>query len=179
MRILWNAGFQAEFSQTHWQEDLDAAKAAGFKTDGPPGWLWKTHKAAVLNALKELKPKSGIRITPEALEKYKPLDEREKKNAELKKDLKKALKELKKETDKNDPTTLYNYAEKGYVVSSDLPPLPPFVSTYKPIPTPKETCMICDDPLYFYEREDICLHCEIELDKEKKVCENALVQESL
>ena len=164
MRISWNAGFQVEFSQAHWQEDLDTAKAAGFRTEGPPAWIWKTQKASVLNALKELKPKSGLTITPEALEKYKSLNERETKNAELKKNLKKALKDLKKEADKNDPTTLYDYTAKGYIVASDLPPLPPFVSTHpQPIP-PKEKCMICDDPLYFYEREDICLHCEKEFE---------------
>jgi hypothetical protein len=180
MRILWNAGFQAEFSQTHWQQDLDAVKAAGFKTSGPPDWLWRTQKASVLNALKELKPQSGIRITPEALEKYKPLNERETKNAELKAGLKKALKELKKEADKNDPTTLYDYTEKGYLVSSDLPPMPPFVPTFKASPIPKERCMICDDPMWYpFNDKDICLWCEKELDNEKKVCENTLARENL
>jgi hypothetical protein len=169
MRILWNENkFQAEFSQTNWQEDLDAAKSAGFRTAGPPEWVWSTQKASVLNTLKELKPKSGLTLTELALENYKVIDEREKKKEEVKKQYQKAKKAAKKTEIACDPATEYNFTEKGYVDAKDFP-LTNFKWDYKPPALPKESCIVCEAPLYFYERDDICLFCEKELDNESKI----------
>jgi hypothetical protein len=173
MRILWNEnGFQAEFSQgAYWQEDLDLAKSAGFRTAGPPEWVWSTQKASVLNTLRELKPKSGLTLTELALEKYKVINERERQKAELKKQYETARKAVKKAAVACDPTTEYDFTEKGYKDAQDFPPTN-FRWDFKPPASPKNVCLICDEPVWFYEKDNICLHCEIELDKTSKVRDN-------
>jgi|SRR5579859_5386975 len=178
MRIIWNQQhqiFQSEFS-SDFQGDLEAVKAAGFRTFGAPEWIWYAPPPGVkaLNRLKAKPPASGLTITETALERYKPLNEREQKKEEIKKALKEARKAAKKEEKNNDPTTLLVIPEKGYIDASDLPPLPPFVRTYVSPEYPHEFCFICGCKVYLNSIEKteplpICLWCEKEIDEQKKV----------
>ena len=99
MNIRWNTTnkrFEAEFS-ADFQGDLDAVKAAGFKTDGPPAWIWHTNKVAVLNSLRtSSRPASGLTIDNDALAVYVPLNIIAQKNAEIKQQLKEERKRIAK-----------------------------------------------------------------------------------
>ena len=173
MRILWNSTqnvFQAEFS-ADFQGDLDAAKAAGFRTFGAPEWIWYAPPPGIkaLNRLKDNKPKSGLTITEAALEKYKTLSVKYEKKEEIKKALKDARKAAKKE---ECSLPWFDIPEKGYIDASDLPPMPPFVHTYVRPNYPHEFCFICgcEVPicsLYKTEPLAICLWCEKEMDEKK------------
>lgn len=72
MRIAWNSverTWQLEFS-SDFQGDLAAAKAAKFRTTGPPSWIWHTDKIKILRALQANRPASGLTISTEALEQF-------------------------------------------------------------------------------------------------------------
>jgi hypothetical protein len=176
VNLRWNGSlrrWEAEFS-TDFNGDLAVVKAAGFKTDGAPEWIWYTYKAKPLTTLKDNRPASGLTITPEAREQYTSLWALEQKNAELKAQLtehNKALKKkLKIEEQEGKATPI---PEKGYIDASDLPPQPPHIRLYTPPPPPKTKCIICGDPVYFYEKQDppTCLWCEkIVLDNDGEVC---------
>jgi hypothetical protein len=176
MNLRWNPGlrrFEAEFS-TDFQGDLAAVKAAGFKTDGAPQWIWYSFKAAALTKLRKNKPASGLTITPEARAEYTPLSVMEARNAEIKAKAAEANKELKKKAKiLEQEGNAYEVPDKGYVDASDLPPLPCLSHPYKPPPAPATLCVICAAPIYFYERQDppTCLWCEkIVLDNVTEVC---------
>src|ERR1700687_1948765 len=99
MNIVWDKSareFVAQFDDFH--TDLEAAKEAGFRTNGPPEWRWYAPSPGVkaLNRLREKRPASGLTISPEALEIYKPLAELEAKNTEVRKQLTEAKKKVKK-----------------------------------------------------------------------------------
>src|SRR6266568_3066253 len=98
MRIVWqNDRFEAIFTPgDQWQADLEAAKAAGFKTNGPPAWIWSVSKATAIARLRKNRPASGLTITREALEKFQTRLPEEEKNAALLEVLKEAKKRLKK-----------------------------------------------------------------------------------
>lgn len=185
MNLRWNGThrrFEAEFS-SDFQGDLEAVKAAGFKTTGAPEWIWFSQKAAPLTKLRENRPASGLTITAEAREQYTPLAALEAKNAEIKaqlaasnKALKKKLKEEKQEESTTKPLPM-KMCEKGYVCFSrgDLPPviLVDYESPKSKTPIPDLKCFICGQPVYFYEKQDppTCLWCEINvLDNSKDVC---------
>lgn len=171
MNIRWNADerrFEAEFS-SDFNGDLSALKTVGFGTDGPPTWVWHTHKIAVLNKLRENRPASGLTITPEALEIYKPLALQEEKNSAVRKELAKAKKEAKKERKQNEQEAVGQVTfaglteEKWWLDASDLSPLPPFKPTYTIPPAPAgPLCVVCNQIVYFYEKQDppTCLWCE-------------------
>ena len=168
MRIIWNAEeqkFQAEFASNHWRDDMEAAKAAGFKTSGPPAWLWTTSKASVLNKLRKNRPVSGLTLTEVALEKFKFRDKQDTAKTELKKAFQAASKATKKAS--LDPRisglTTMKVPARGYIIASDLPPYTPVYTPFiRPAP-PEELCLICDEPIYFYEHV-VCLWCEKEND---------------
>jgi len=176
MNLRWNETFrrfEAEFS-TDFNEDLAAVKTAGFKTDGAPGWVWYSYKAAPLQNLRENRPASGLTITPEAREQFAPLAQMEANNAKLKADLaahnKTLKKKLKIEEQEGKATPI---PAKGYIDASDLPPLTAACVKYTPPPPPTALCIICKTPVYFYEKQDppTCLWCELTvLDNATEVC---------
>ncbi len=171
MNIRYNAAFrryEAEFT-SDFNGDLSAVKNAGFKTDGPPAWVWYTAKIPVLNKLREHKPVSGLTITPDALEVYKVQAEQEARKAELKKQFsvleKKAKKERKDKEQEAATSTLFNIPEgQIWIGPEDLPPKPPFVSEL-PVPVPHKGpwCHVCGQPVYLYELQEppTCLWCEL------------------
>jgi hypothetical protein len=170
VRILWDNSekrFQAELTQgDSWRDDMEYVKGAGFRTTGPPHWIWYTGKIEVLNKLRKHRPKSGLMITEQALEQFNLLKKKFDEKAELKKTFSKATKAAKKASKDPEISGMVELCipDKGYLDASDFPVL---LSTraYIPPPGPKETCLICEDPLYQYERHLICLFCEKELDK--------------
>ena len=164
MNIVWDSSareFVAQFS-SDFAGDLEAVKAAGFHTGGPPEWRWYAPSPGVkaLNRLREKRPVSGLTISLEALEVYKPLQEIEEKNLEVRARLADAKKTLKKKL-KEEARCDWLPAGKEYLEAEDLPPIPPFVSSNLVVPFPGEIklCEGCGDRLYFYDYPDICLWC--------------------
>lgn len=168
MNLRWNGThrrWEVEFS-TDFQGDLVAVKAAGFKTEGPPEWVWYSYKAEPLQKLRENRPASGLTITPEAREQFTALVTVEAKNAETKAQLAEHNKVLKKnlKTQKLDATALV-IPEKGYIDATDLPLHETEYVSYVPPSPPDTLCIVCKTPIYFYELQDpsICLFCEKEV----------------
>ena len=174
MNLRWNGTlrrFEAEFS-ADFQGDLAAVKAAGFKTNGAPGWIWHTSKAGPLTKLRTLRA-GLLTISPEARAQYILLAAMDEKNAIVKAQLQKVTKERKKKEKINAPSTEMIVPEKGYIDASDLPPLSCLVQPYIPPPPPETKCIICGVPVYFYELQNppVCLWDEkIVLDKSDFVC---------
>lgn len=176
MNLRWNnveKRFEAEFS-ADFQGDLDAVKAAGFRTTGPPDWVWHTLKIPVLDAIRTTnRPASNVTINDDAKEIYLRLKGIEDKNAEVKKALaeeRKRQKKLKKLDEK------CNWLPEGkeYLTADDLAPCEP------PEPRPAypdstgPPCVHCGSRIWFYEKQDppTCLYCEILLDKARLTCDN-------
>lgn len=193
MRIIWNENekqFEAQFAQGDaWDGDKDAAQGAGFRTDGPPAWVWRTSKASHLTKLKEsCRPISGLSITREALDAYNRLLEVERKNDELREYVKQQKKQQKKaaelahiEADSEGEQVEPEYEPQHYheipeywrgkheIGRGDLPAdilarsvqrEPVSLRTPRAVPT--GTCVMCAGPVYFYEKQDpqTCLWCE-------------------
>lgn len=158
MRIVWNNNenwFQVELSSEYWVDDKQSVQQAGFKTTGPPEWIWKTQKAAILNKLRDIKPKSGLIITETALEKYKLINEQESKKKELKKQFEKQRKAAQQNFNSRP-----EYEKDGFVSFIVEQKDKLFIPTYvKPEP-PAEWCFVCGDPVYNFEALDLCLWCE-------------------
>jgi hypothetical protein len=183
MNLRWNPTFhrfEAEFS-TDFQGDLTAVKTAGFRTDGPPGWVWYSLRAAPLNKLRENRPASGLTINADAKEQYVALWKVEEANAKIKAELATHQKTLKKKLkeDKQDEAVAsgpqMKMCELGFMCISreDLPPMLPYEKEYKAPPPPDLKCFICQAPIYFYETQNppTCLWCEkTVLDNVKDVC---------
>lgn len=168
MRIYWHEEkkvFAAEFHD--FQSDLEAVKLAGFRTFGPPEWVWYASPPGVkaLNRLRDIKPQSGLTLTEVAFNKYKIASEKLEQKDALKKQFKDAQKIAKKQS--KDPKisglTELVIPEKGYIDSSDLPL---FKSTWdKPVfIKPDSMCIVCGDALYlpFPDYPDICGWCDIQ-----------------
>jgi hypothetical protein len=182
MNLNWNGTFrrfEAEFS-TDFQGDLAAVKAAGFKTDGAPEWVWYTYRAGPLGKLRENRPPSGLTITPEAREQFVSLWTVEQKNAELKAQLAEHNKALKKKLKIEDQDAKASAGPKmkmcaeGYMCLSaeDLPPKPPYQNAKAPAWTGL-VCSICEAPLLPLElhNPNVCMWCEkIVLDNVTQVC---------
>lgn len=178
MNLRWNGTFhrfEAEFS-SDFHGDLAAVKAAGFKTDGAPEWIWYTYKAGSLTNLRMKRPASGLTITPDAREQYTSLSTVEERNAKLKAELAEHNKALKKKLKiEEQEGNAIKIPEKGYIDASDLPPMPPFAQP-RPQVNPNSNapkCIICASSIYFYEKQDppTCLWCEkIVLDNAAEVC---------
>ena len=162
MRIIWNEQFkqfEAELTAGDmWSDDQQAVKAAGFLTEGPPEWKWLTFRVQVLNKLKKSAPKSGIRISPEALSNYKRLLAQKEANDEIIRKLKEAKKDVKKDIKKQ---------QAEFQPEIDWENIQPAESTiwqgkYVPPPLPTTLCRVCRIPTYYYESQDppLCLDCE-------------------
>ncbi|VVB52786.1 Uncharacterised protein [uncultured archaeon] len=175
MRLTWdeqNSYFLAELTPgDKWREDMETVKAAGFKTTGPPSWQWYAQKAAPLNKLRENRPSSGLTLTELALQKYQDINSKEEAKAALKAQLvlarKEAEKQVKKELKCKDDNEYYFDEDIQCRCIVVRPAETPSVSKFVRPEPPKETCMICDDPLYLYESKNICIWCEHELEKQK------------
>jgi hypothetical protein len=178
MNIRWDTAesiFVAEFS-SDFTGDLDAVKAAGFKTFGPPAWIWYAPSTGIkaLNRLREKRPASGLTITPEALEVYKPLAAIEEQNANTRKQLADVKKQLKKERKESETVPDGAFAglteEKWWVGAEDLPPwvdIAPQAAPEASWEGPR--CVLCEQPVYFYEQQSppMCLWCEMHPVKNK------------
>jgi hypothetical protein len=188
MRITWNENdkqFETQVAKDSWQNDKEALQAAGFRTDGPPAWIWRTNKATVLAKLKESRPASGLTITREALDAYNRLRESEQQVEELKK-YAKEQKKLQKtaqerariEADREDGEEVEpEYETSGYhsvpeywkgkheITRADLPAdtLARF-DKHESIPQRRAEalgrCRICGDATYYPEDPDLCMWCE-------------------
>jgi hypothetical protein len=168
MKIIWNEQFKQFEAQLtageHWSNDQQAAKKAGFRTEGPPNWVWLTQRVKPLIALKKSKPLSGLTITSEALENYNRLLAQEEANAAVKKQLKEAKKAQKEKQIEESGSTSFQYDKDGWAV------IDPGESTiwsektkFIPPPLPTELCSVCRTPIYFYEQHEpiaLCLDCE-------------------
>ena len=171
MNIRWDTAesiFVAEFS-SDFAGDLDAVKAAGFRTFGPPTWIWYAPSPSIkaLNRLRENRPASGLTITPEALNIYKPLAVIEEQNTNTRKQLAEAKKQLKKErkeSEKEETSAAFAglTEEKWWIGAEDLPPW----SEIAPKAAPEAIwegprCVVCQQPVYSYEYPEIpvCLWC--------------------
>lgn len=176
MRISWSdehRAFEAEFAPGDaWAGDQQAAKDAGFKTQGPPSWAWRTATVKPLNALKAKRPESGLTISEEALAKYLPMqkafEENETVLALLKE--KKKVQKKKEKVESHEGMTKVEVPEKGYIDATDLPKYtPPVVCAFartSPLDSNASKCISCGDVLYVYEHPKFCLWCEkIILDK--------------
>ncbi len=168
MNIRWDAAmkeFVAEFS-SDFAGDLAAVKAAGFHTDGPPEWRWFAPAPGIkaLNRLRAKRPASGLTISIEALEIYKPLQEIEEKNLEVRARLADAKKAQKKEAKlkaREIPEVILPEGRWWTIGPEDLPSKPSFISSNPVVPFLGEVklCEGCGDRLYFYDYPDICLWC--------------------
>lgn len=160
MRIIWDSSenrFQAEISSEFWHDDIESIKVSGFRTTGPPKWIWYTSKISSLELLRKNPPKSGLAITELALEKYRFLSEQINKKKELKKLFEKATKDA---VENAAPKWLqYLDEEIGVVCFVVEPSAEPFTWKYIPPPAPGNYCFMCGDPVYDYEGIDLCLWC--------------------
>lgn len=165
MRIIWSENkFQAELAQGEkWREEMELVRGLGFKTSGPPNWTWTTGRASIVEKLK-----GKCSMSADAFKQFQIISDVEKKVLEAKKALKKADKEAKKASldPKISGLVTLEIPAKGYIEASDLPASTQMFEIYKPPAPPKSTCMICDEPVYLYEKETICLWCEKELDND-------------
>jgi hypothetical protein len=158
MRIIWNDTeniFIAEFSSDFWG-DLNAVKAAGFRTTGAPNWIWYTSKIKVLDYLRNHKPNSGLTITEQAFEKYNSL----KQQSEKKRELKKIFEREKKQINKTSFENTYLDPELGITCLVVEPKIQNYTSRFIRPPSPKDRCSVCGEPVYFYEYPDACLWCK-------------------
>ncbi len=166
-------GFIAEFS-TDFNGDLNAVKAAGFRTTGPPSWLWWTLKLPVLDKLRADKPASGLTISEPAYAEYLRLTEFERVNAAARAQFapiaekqKAAKKERKKKEIKEQNSSILIIPPKpgsdfDYIGAEDLPPMPPFEHKHAPQPHAGPWCHVCTAPVYPYEllNPPTCIWCE-------------------
>lgn len=168
-----NFGFVAEFS-TDFHGDLNVVKEAGFRTTGPPNWIWYADKLSKLNKLRANKPPSGLTIADDAFAQYTRLTEMEAQNeaaraqfAPIKKEQEKKKKQRKREEKIErtyhkvvipaKPGELYDY-----IGAEDLPPMPPWRAP-EHAPWTGPLCAVCEQPVYPYERLEptpVCLWCE-------------------
>src|SRR5271166_1580008 len=172
MNLRWNSTlsrFEAEFSD--FQGDLAAVKAAGFRTDGAPQWIWYSYKAG---SLAKLKGRPGLTISPDARAQFNALWAVEERNAKVKAELAEHKKVLKKKLKiEEQEANAIEIPEKGYIDASDLPLVTLSKDAFVPPPPPETRCIICQDPVYLYENTEIpaCLWCsKIVLDSCTEVC---------
>jgi len=173
MNIRWDTTesvFVAEFS-SDFAGDLDAVKTAGFRTFGPPAWIWYAPSPGIkaLNRLREKRPASGLTITPEALEVYKPLAFAEEQNAIVRKQLTEAKKQLRKRRIESEREEITSTAftglteEKWWIGAEDLPPWSPIAAkAASEAIWEGPRCILCTQPIYQYELQSppMCLWCE-------------------
>ncbi len=174
MNVRYNSGsFEAEFT-SDFNGDLAAVKNAGFRTTGPPQWIWHTSKLASLNKLRENKPASGLTIAEDAYQAYLRLTETERINAEARSKFapiaekqKAEKKERKKKEDHDKIYIAVKVPSKAgqdfdYIGVEDFSPTPPFEFKNPILPHSGPWCRVCAAPVYFYELQNpsTCLFCE-------------------
>jgi hypothetical protein len=180
--IAFNPGygrFEAQFS-TDFNGDLAAVKAAKFKCDGPPSWLWWTVKLSALNKLRENRPASGLQITDLAFVEFTRRTEMEAQNeaireqfAPVKAEQVKAKKARRKQQVEDQTYVTLKIPSKpdqlfDYLGMEDLPYQTPLKNSFVPPVHPGPWCASCQDPVYPYETIGpipICFWCEISVDK--------------
>jgi hypothetical protein len=194
VHITWNENekrFEAQFARgDNWHTEQAIASDAGFRSDGPPAWIWRTATAAALTKLKESRASlSGLSITREALDAYNRLLEVEKKNEELKAYAKEQKKKLKKDQEhakieaqqdaeddgeiepEYEPSHYHEIPEywlgKSEITRADLPAsVMARLDKHESIPqrraVPTGSCVQCSSSIYFYEQQNppTCLFCE-------------------
>lgn len=187
MQIIWNTKdfcWELIFDRNNFQNNLDCAKGAGFKTTGPPSWIWYTEKVKVLKAIRENRPTEGLTITEEARKEFNDrVIEEDKKEAVMKyaRDVKARLAgkptEDERKAKREEREKARTAKGKGPVVKKVRQArggahIPKEVVKYEPsnkpkfVPPPPPTtlCIFCGDPVYeIYEKIDplpICIWCE-------------------
>jgi len=166
VRIVWDDNenrFLAELTPgEQWRDDMEAVKSAGFRTTGPPDWQWYAGTIETLENIRKHPPKSGLLITEQALQKYKPLLEKFQQKQELRKQFKRAQKIAKKSEKLSEPEMFFG-AELGIMCLVVKPTQTAFVSTFTRPEPPKDRCLLCDEPLYWpLDGPTFCAWCEIE-----------------
>ena len=179
MNLNWNAEqrrFEVQFHD--FPNEQPRVKVAGFKTDGPPSWVWYSIKAEALTKLRESRP-AVLTISPEARTEYARLKEVEDRNAAVKAQLAEHKKALKKKlkTDKQDSIKPNEYFDEMLqCVCTKVEPKPSCIANPFVRPAPPEiTCFICGCPIYWYEysesQKPSCMWCQKEvLDNTSDVC---------
>lgn len=163
MRIVWNAQekyFQAEFAKgEEWAADQFAAKEAGFKTTGPPDWVWYAPGVKPLLKLRKKRPVSGLTISDVASAEFSRLDAEHTANERIKKQLKDALKAIKDKREIHFDGTPFDWDAPQVP-----PPAPPGLEIphHKIKPLEGKACISCGEVVAFYERQipPVCLWCE-------------------
>lgn len=171
MRLYWHESesvFAAEFQD--FQNDLETVKIAGFRTFGPPEWIWYAPPPGVkaLNRLRDLKPASGLTLTEVAFTKYQVLNQKEQEKAALKKQFKDAQKQAKKSEKLPELETYFD--EEIGVTCIVVETIPSTFVMPKVTQTSDTVCIVCGQYLYPpLDYPDICLWCDMlqknELDK--------------
>jgi hypothetical protein len=160
MKLVWNNNrFEVQF--TDFQNDLDAVKTAGFRTSGPPEWIWFA-PAPGIKALDRLrKIQSNLQITELALQHYKSLTQK----FEQKQNLRKQFKQAQKQAKKTEPASIkdmYFDEELQFWCAIVKPPTEIEFIPYVRPPYPEEKCLLCDAPLWppFEDGRSFCMYCE-------------------
>lgn len=178
MNIKWNTDLRRFEAELHdFKDEQPRLKAAGWRTDGPPQWVWYSVKSEPLTKLRTNRP-AVLTISPEARAEYARLKEVADHNAATKALLAEHTKALKKKLkgDKQDAMKPDEYMDPLGFVCLIVKPGPPFVSQMTPPPPfPETTCFICGSPVYLYEyaenQKPCCMWCsKIVLDKQDEVC---------
>lgn len=169
MRITWNPElreFRAELSPgPMWQTEQATAKSSGFKSSGPPDWVWWTKKASVLTKLRDSRVESGLTtltVTPDARLEYDKLVQTEARNADVLKQLKDAKKAQKKDMADQPGGTGFEYDADGWAIIDKGDAAVWSHVKYKAPSLPTELCTVCRTPVYYHERRSpaVCLECE-------------------
>lgn len=185
MRIIWNqkeGSFDLEFDKNNWASDLEYAKAAKFKTTGPPDWTWYAVKTTPLSCLRENRPPSGLIITEEALAKYNEKKAEEDKTAAIVKEFKDTKARLEGKPTEDEKAEKRKKQEEARIASGkpkkvkqarggsarsprdeSTPRVDTPIFKYVPPPPPETKCIYCLFPVYSYEKLEplpVCLWCE-------------------
>jgi hypothetical protein len=163
-------------SGQQWQAEMECAKGAGFKCDGPPTRAWATMKALIVAKLRENRPQV-LEITPQALEEFNKSLPQEQENQKIIDQVKVLKKEQRKREAKQahveellSNVPVY-WQGKDEIGREDLPAdvierCSQKIPFDRPAP-PVLLCLHCNEPVYSYERQDppTCIWCEAEYDK--------------
>jgi hypothetical protein len=159
--------------------ETEILKGAGFKTDGPPSWVWHTGKVPVIQKLRANKPASGLTIDDDARAVYVSMEENFNKNAAIKAEARKISQAQKKEAklaeqtlpDPPDDCPMDGTLPPCIFAGKELKRSEELSEPYKAPPHPGPWCVLCKVPVYFYEMLApwaLCLWCERTLSPQNK-----------
>jgi hypothetical protein len=171
MNIRYNAMLGRFETESLNSAETGILKAAGFKTEGPPSWVWHTSKVPVIQKIRANKPASGLTIDDDARAMYLNMEENFNKNAAIKAEARKISQAQKKEaklTTKALPESPDDCPMDGTLppcifAGKELKPLVEFKSPFTPTTHPGPWCVSCQAPVYFYEMLApwaLCIWCE-------------------